>query len=63
MGMLGLLKRIKLRLPKRRKAERQMPILTWEAIDQDAERELIEQMKQDAEQELSELERVLRNSN
>lgn len=53
----------KLRLLRRRKAENPLPILTWESIDRDAEAELLEQLKREAEEEIRESKKNFRNLN
>jgi hypothetical protein len=61
--VLGLIKRIKLGLPRRRKAERQMPVLSWQELDEDDERELLEQVKADGDQEVIDLQNAMRGPN
>ena len=63
MGMLGLHKGIKLRFPRRRKAERQMPVLTWKELDESDETELLDGVKEDAERDVLALENAMRGPN
>ena len=63
MGMLGLIKRIKLKIPRRHKAERQMPVLTWQELDQGDEVELLEGVKEDAGREVMDLQDAMRGPN
>ena len=61
---LRLFERIrKLRLPRRRKTERQMPVLPWQKLDQDDERELLQQVQEDGEQEAIVLQEAMRGPN
>lgn len=62
MGM-RLFERIrKLRLPKRRTAN-PLPVLTWEELDRDDEAELLQEVKEDGEQDVLALQRAMRGPN
>lgn len=63
MGMLGLLKRIKLRFPRRRGAENPLPVVSWQELDQGDEAEVLQQMKEDAEREVMALQDAMRGPN
>jgi hypothetical protein len=52
----------KLRFPKRRKA-RQMPVLTWQELDEGDQEELLEGVKEDAERDVIALQDALRGLN
>jgi len=53
----------KLGFPRRRKAERQMPVLTWEELDEGTEAELLEEAKEDATQDVIALQNAMRGPN
>jgi len=53
----------KLRFPKRRKAANPLPVLTWEELDQDDEAELLQEVKEDAAQDVLALQRAMRGPN
>lgn len=61
---IGLFQRIrKLRLPKRRKAQTQTPILTWEEIQEDDRAAFVEQVVKEAEEDIRESEQSFRSLN
>jgi len=53
----------KLRFPGHRKAENPLPVRTWESMNQEAERELLEQVQEDAEQDILALQEAMRGPN
>jgi len=57
------IRKLKLRIPGRRKAERQMPVLTWEELDEGTEAELLEEAKEDAAQDVIALQTAMRGPN
>ena len=61
--MLGLLKRIKLRISKHHKAENPLPVLTLQEFDEGDEAELLEEVKEDAERDVLALQAAMRGSN
>ena len=63
MKLLDIVRQVKVRIRRPPKARRQLPTLTWEQINKDAEAELLEQAQEEAEEVLSELEQSLRNPN
>lgn len=52
----------KLRIPRRR-AKREMPILTWQDLDQADEAELLDGVKEDAAQDVIALQNAMRGRN
>jgi len=63
MGMLGLLKRIKLRFPRPRKPEKPVRLLSWEASEDSARLELMEEVVTERLADLGALDEALRTLN
>jgi len=61
---IRLFERIRrLRFPRHRRAENPLPVLTWQELDQGDEAELLEEVKEDAEQEVIALQEAMRGPN
>jgi len=53
----------KLGFPRRRKAENPLPVLTWEELDEGDEAEVLQQMREDGEQDILALQNAMRRRN
>ena len=54
---------MKLRISRHQKAERPLPIFTWEELDQSDQAKLLEGVKEDAEHEVIALQNAMRGRN